>query len=140
MSLETYEEFTKNLKSFKDTCTIISLNVEGDDESNSDLVDRASKKLEKIAAKKNNKRVASSTQKISYTVQEKDSIEVKKLKEIINKSNITLQDLYDRFPDENLKAYNLYRNLSINFNVQQNTLREWLDILGYELQITFKKK
>jgi hypothetical protein len=74
---------------------------------------------------------------INYAIKDEDEDFVKILKEVINESNVTLEDLYD-FYDERT-GYNMYYGLLKRTSVTEVSIGKWCEFLGYDYCLTLRK-
>jgi|GEM_PF-5877443 len=79
-------------------------------------------------------------EKIFYQIKEDDESFVKLIKNEINDSKISLQDLYNsKLFKNNSEAYNLYYSLTKHRNITEERLKKWLSVLNKKIFIYITK-
>lgn len=74
---------------------------------------------------------------LNMTINENDNLLVKLIKEAINSSNITMNDIYK---EHDADGYNLFYGLSTRNNLQWESFEKWCAILDMEYDVILQKK
>jgi ribosomal protein S25 len=76
--------------------------------------------------------------KIKIAIEDDDEVFVRVLKEVINSSNITLNDIYEYFGNQ--QGYNLFYGLNTRSAISEQSLAKWCEFLGCEYMLVIRKK
>jgi hypothetical protein len=77
-----------------------------------------------------------SKEPIHYKINDEDDEVVRLLKSIINEEQITMQDIYDHFDDNN-SGYNLFYGLLQRNSLAFTSVKKWAEVLGKEVIVKF---
>jgi len=91
-------------------------------------------KKEKKRLKDSNKFRIKRDDKLEFEINSEDDLMVRTVKELVNSSNITMGDLYDKIPSQN-KAYNLFYGLSTRSTMTWQIFETWMNLLDKNCEI-----
>jgi len=96
-------------------------------------------KINKEIKEKNKKKRDRNVDCLNYSINEDDSKIVKMIKEIVNSSNLSMEDIYDKIKDKS-KAYNLIYGLRTRKSLKMDIVERWAEILDMEVEVNFVNK
>jgi len=74
---------------------------------------------------------------IRFEINDEDDLMVRLIKERINECNITMNDVYEKYPTE---GYNLYYGLLNRSTITFKSLQKWCEITNSEFEMSIKDK
>jgi len=132
----------KYIKINKDNIYFKDLNLENkirsiiDDTSNFKEV---AKEINQEIKEKSKKSRSKDNDFLYYEINDKDNKIVRLIKELVNSSKITMDDLYNKIQDRS-KAYNLNYGLRTRHSMKIDIVERWADVLNMNVEVTLVDK
>jgi hypothetical protein len=102
------------------------------DDFDTDIIGSKPLKNEELPTRK-----STSDEPLFFPLKDDDDLLMRKIKNIINKEKITLQDIYDEFGNS---GYNLVYALRRRNQMYSKTAIKWCEFLEYDLTIKITKR